>query len=127
MRRTRLLAIAAIAAIVAVPSAQAHNGTGNGWKVVASGLDNPRGIDVAKNGDIWVAEAGRGGAGPCHPGEEAGSPPSCFGNSGAFTLVHNGWQKRVVTGLPSFGDQGTGDNAIGASDVVVERQARRGH
>ena len=52
------------------------------------------------------------------PGEEQGSPPTCFGNSGAFTLVHHGWQKRVVTGLPSFGDQGTGDNALGASDIV---------
>ena len=41
-------------------------------------------------------------------------PRSCFGTSGAFTLIHNGVQKRVVTGLPSFGDEGTGDNAIGA-------------
>jgi hypothetical protein len=119
MRKRNLLALAAIAAVVAVPSAQAHNGTSGGWKTVASGLDNPRGLAVAKNGDIWVAEAGRGGAGPCRPGEEAGSPPSCFGNSGAYTRVHDGWQKRVVTGLPSFGDQGTGDNAIGATDVIV--------
>jgi hypothetical protein len=119
MRRTTLLALVAIAAVAAVPSAQAHSGTGGGWKVVASGLDNPRGLAIAKNGDIWVAEAGKGGAGPCQPGEGAGSPPSCFGASGAFTLVHNGVQKRVVTGLPSFGDQGTGDNAVGASDVFV--------
>ena len=120
MKARKLLTLAALAAMVAVPSAaQAHNGTGGGWKTVASGLDNPRGLAVAKNGDIWVAEAGRGGAGPCQPGEEAGDPASCFGNSGAFTLVHNGWQKRVVTGLPSFGDQGTGDNAIGATDVIV--------
>jgi hypothetical protein len=119
MRRRTLLALVVIAAIVAVPSAQAHSGSGNGWKTVASGLDNPRGIAVAKNGDIWVVEAGRGGAGPCHPGEGAGAPPSCFGTSGAFTLVHNGVQKRVVTGLPSFGDQTTGDNALGASDIIV--------
>jgi hypothetical protein len=120
MKARKLLALAALAAMVAVPSAaQAHNGTGGGWKTVASGLDNPRGLAVAKNGDIWVAEAGRGGAGPCQPGEEAGDPASCFGNTGAFTLVHHGWQKRVVTGLPSFGDQGTGDNAIGATDVIV--------
>jgi hypothetical protein len=119
MRRRNILALAAIAAVVAVPSAQAHNGTGS-WKVVASGLDNPRGIAVAKNGDIWVAEAGRGGAGPCQPGEEQGSPASCFGASGAYTLIHHGHQKRVVTGLPSFGDQGTGDNAVGPSDVVAD-------
>jgi hypothetical protein len=119
MRRKTLLALVAIAAIVAVPSAQAHSGTGGDWKTVATGLDNPRGIAVAKNGDIWVAEAGKGGAGPCHPGEGQGSPLACFGASGAFTLIHNGVQTRVVTGLPSFGDQGTGDNAIGAADIVV--------
>ena len=39
---------------------------------------------------------------------------SCFGTTGAFTLIHNGAQKRVVTGLPSFGDRPTGDSAIGA-------------
>jgi hypothetical protein len=119
MRRKTLLALVAIAAVAAVPSAQAHSGTSPGWKVVASGLDNPRGLAVAKNGDIWVAEAGKGGAGPCQPGEEAGDPASCYGTSGAFTLIHNGWQKRVVTGLPSFGDQGTGDNAVGATDIIV--------
>ncbi|HET6171634.1 MAG TPA: ScyD/ScyE family protein [Gaiellales bacterium] len=117
------MAVAAIAAIAAVPSAQAHSPktapSAPAWKTVASGLDNPRGLAVAKNGDIWVAEAGRGGAGPCQPGNEAGSPASCFGASGAYTLVHNGVQKRVVTGLPSFGDEGTGDAAIGASDIVV--------
>jgi hypothetical protein len=120
MQLRKLLALAVIAAIVVVPSAQAHKGDGHGWKVVASGLDNPRGLDVAKNGDIWIAEAGRGGAGPCQPGEEEGSPPSCFGSSGAFTLVHKGWQKRVVTGLPSFADQGTGDNAVGPADIVAD-------
>ena len=83
MQKRKLLALAVIAAAVAVPSAQAHSGTG-GWKVVASGLDNPRGIDVTKSGDIWIAEAGKGGSGPCQPGEEQGSPPSCFGTSGAY-------------------------------------------
>lgn len=113
----KLLAIAVIAAIVAVPSAQAHSQNGNGWKTVASGLDNPRGIALAKNGDLWIAEAGKGGAGPCFPGEEGSD--ACFGLTGAFTLVHNGWQKRVVTGLPSVADKGTGDNATGAHDIVV--------
>jgi hypothetical protein len=118
MRRKTLLALAAIAAIAAAPSAQAHSKPAPSTPtVVASGLDNPRGIALAKNGDIWVAEAGRGGAGPCFPGE--GGPDACFGNSGAFTLVHNGVQKRVVSGLPSLGDKGTGDNALGASDIIA--------
>ena len=103
-----------------MPSAQAHKGDGHGWKVVASGLDNPRGIDIAKNGDIWIAEAGKGGAGPCVASpEDPEAPPVCFGLSGAFTVVHKGWQKRVVTGLPSFATQGTGDDAEGPVDIVV--------
>ena len=121
MHLRKLLALAVIAAVAAAPSAQAHHGDGgDGWRTVASGLDNPRGIDVTWNGDVWIAEAGRGGAGPCIPGEGSDAPPSCFGNTGAYTLVHHGYQKRVVTGLPSFGDQGTGDNAIGASDIVAD-------
>ena len=51
--------------------------------------------------------------------EDPESPPVCFGLSGAFTVVHKGWQKRVVTGLPSYATQGTGNEAEGAHDVVV--------
>ena len=111
-----MLAIAVIAALVAVPAAQANKGDGNGWKVVASGLDNPRGLDVAKNGDIWIAEAGKGGAGPC-VAEPRGSRVAAGllrPARGAFTVVHKGWQKRVVSGLPSFATQGTGDDADGS-------------
>jgi hypothetical protein len=120
MQTRKLLAIAVIAAAVAVPSAQAHKGDGSAWKVVASGLDNPRGLDIAKNGDLWIAEAGRGGEGPCVASpEDPESPPVCFGASGAFTVVHKGKQARVVSGLPSIATQGTGDDAEGPHDVVV--------
>jgi hypothetical protein len=135
MRRTTLLAFAAIAAIAAAPSAQAHNGHGT-WHgkgkgvpagtVIASGLANPRGMNFDKHGDLWIAEAGSGafvnGATPagatCFPGEEGGN--SCFGTTGAFTRVHAGSQERVVTGLPSIGDQTTGGSALGASDILPD-------
>jgi hypothetical protein len=122
-----LAGLAALAALTAGPSAQAHSPkvhspkgqpSPGAWTVVASGLDNPRGLAVAKNGDIWVAEAGKGGDGPCQP-SEGGDTPSCFGTTGAFTLIHDGVQKRVVTGLPSFGEQGTGDRANGPSDIII--------
>jgi len=121
MQVRKLLALAVIAAVVVVPSAaQASKGDGHGWKVVASGLDNPRGLDIAKNGDIWIAESGKGGAGPCVASpEDPEAPPVCFGLSGAFTVVHKGHQKRVVTGLPSIATQGTGDDAEGPVDVVA--------
>ena len=118
MRGRKLAALAAIAAIAAVPSAQARSTTSSpGWKVVASGLDNPRGIAIAKNGDLWIAEAGKGGTAPCFPGGEGAT--SCFGLTGAFTVVHKGSQKRVVSGLPSVADQGTGANATGVDDITV--------
>ena len=120
MHVRRLLAVAVIAALVAVPAAQAHSGTSNGWVTVASGLDNPRGIALGSHGDLWVTEAGKGGTSPCFPNPEGpDQPASCFGNSGAFTLVHKGVQKRVVSGLPSVADEGSGDNATGPADIVV--------
>jgi hypothetical protein len=127
MHRWKLLAIAVLAAIAAVPSAQAHNGGGKHdggdkeWTVVASGLDNPRSIDIAKNGDMWIAESGRGGDGPCVESEgDPMGPQSCFGLTGAFTLVRDGVQKQVVTGLPSFATEGTGDDAEGPTDIVSD-------
>ena len=39
-------------------------------RVVASGLDNPRGLAIGPGGAIYVAEAGRGGTSPCAPSPE---------------------------------------------------------
>ncbi|KAB7744821.1 ScyD/ScyE family protein [Nostocoides sp. F2B08] len=99
------------------------------WKVVASGLDNPRQLSFGPKGDLFVAEAGRGGEGPCMTGPEGDTV--CFGKSGAITRVslgkgkHKGTQQRVLTKLPSVAAQGTaevpaGSQAIGPHDVVVE-------
>lgn len=90
---------------------------GGSLKVVASGLDNPRGLDVGRFGAIYVAEAGRGGAGPCIPGPEG--TPVCTGATGAVTKVWLGKQRRVLTGLPSTGNQGTGAAATGPQDISL--------
>ena len=37
------------------------------YDVVASNLDNPRQLTFSPNGALYVAEAGRGGDGPCIP------------------------------------------------------------
>jgi glucose/arabinose dehydrogenase len=39
-------------------------GGGGGVKVVADGLDNPRGIGFGPDGALYVAESGSGGPGP---------------------------------------------------------------
>ena len=85
-------------------------------EVVATGLNSPRGLDVAPNGDVYVAEAGKGGNGPCLPGPEGGEV--CLGATGSVTAIENGneEQHRVVTGLPSLAEEG-GFAALGPSDV----------
>ena len=89
------------------------------WDVVASGLDNPRQLSF-RGSSLYVAEAGKGGGGPCIEGPEG---DSCLGLSGAITRVKNGNQSRVLTGLPSLAAP-DGSGAIGPSDVVVVRDNR---
>ena len=66
--------------------------------VVMSGLDNPRGLAFGPEGALYVAEAGRGGGGPCVMLRMA---LQCYGPSGAVTRYWKGVQERILTGLPS--------------------------
>jgi len=95
------------------------------WEVVATGLDNPRGLSFAPNGDLYVAEAGRGGNGACVQGPEG---LACYGASGAVTritsLATTPKQERVVTGLPSLAPppsaENAGQGALGPHDVSFQ-------
>ena len=84
------------------------------WQVVATGLDNPRGLDFAPNGALYIAEAGRGGNGPTVTGGDGGMLR--FGLSGSITRLFKGEQERIVTGLPSLADA-QGGQAIGPSAI----------
>lgn len=92
-------------------------------ETVASGLWNPRGINFAPNGALYVAEAGKGGPGPCVPSPVFPFPPRCYGETGAVTRIlpnesaPAGSFVRVVTGLPSL-VLGTGVVEGGPSDVA---------
>jgi sugar lactone lactonase YvrE len=118
--RTRVLALLAAGGVgvgVAVAPAQAETSR---TTVVASGLDNPRLLSFSPDGDLYVAESGRGGSGPCATHPELGK--FCFGESGAITRVSpNGSERRVVTGLPSLGGA---DDSIGPMDVDVRSGGR---
>jgi sugar lactone lactonase YvrE len=83
-------------------------------------LDNPRGLAFDKKGALFVAEAGRGGAGPCQVLRPAdlGGAPSCYGPSGRISRYWKGHQEAVVTGLPSYA-LATGSNATGPDDLAV--------
>ncbi len=84
------------------------------WEVVASGLDNPRGLAFDPRGALYVTESGRGGEGPCLVGPEGDEV--CYGATGAVTRIWRGTQKRVVDGLPSLADH-EGGFAIGPTDI----------
>jgi hypothetical protein len=68
--------------------------------VVMSGLDNPRGLAFGPEGALYVAEAGRGGEGPCIT---LRGGPQCYGPTGAVSRLWRGEQERIATGLPSYG------------------------
>ena len=90
-------------------------------EVVARALSNPRGLAFDAAGNLLIAEAGTGGDGPC----TAGPDPMCFGRTGAVTSVMpNGMQQRVVTGLPSLARR-DGTFAIGAHDLAMEPRSQR--
>jgi hypothetical protein len=95
--------------------------------VVASGLDNPRQLTFDRHGDLYVAESGHGGDGPCVPSGDDPTVETCFGTSGAIARIHHGRVRQVVTGLPSLAPQVAtqggqlppGAQAAGPSDVAV--------
>ncbi len=71
---------------------------------IADGLANPRGIAFAPNGALYVAESGKGGAGPpCTPSPPNPTVNRCYGETGAVTRIVPGvGVQRIVTGLPSM-------------------------
>ena len=83
-------------------------------ETVATGLDNPRGLNFGPWG-LYVAESGTGGEGPCITGGE--DAEVCYGATGAVTVINRKYgQHRITTGLPSLAPAG-GAEASGPSDV----------
>lgn len=120
-RRTTLAVLAASAvamlALGGAASGQAPEPLGaSPFKVVAKGLDNPRGLAIGPNGTLYVAEAGKGGTGPCGVNAEGGK--ACYGKSGAVTRLKDGAQRRLIKGLPSYAGE-DGAAATGPHDVSV--------
>ena len=92
--------------------------SGGPVEVVASGLDSPRHLEFGDRGDLFVAEAGRGGTRePCFDSPEGFA---CVGNTGAVTKVdRHGRQSRVAKGLASYANKETGGGGIGPHGIAV--------
>jgi hypothetical protein len=113
MRKLRLVALViALCALAAALGASGNAVTPPGT-VVMSGLDNPRHLAFGPEGGLYVAEAGRGGSGPCIFIRGA---TQCAGTTGAVSRLWKGVQSRIVTGLPSYaaapGNGATGPHGI---------------
>jgi hypothetical protein len=108
----RLIAAAAVTLAVALTGASGAGAATT--SVVMSGLDNPRGLAFGPEGALYVAEAGRGGPGPCFVPPARGGL-ACYGPTGAVSRLWRGEQERVATGLPSYA--GLAGDATGAHDI----------
>ena len=116
MRLRWLVPVMLFAAVVAAPVAQAHGG-GPQIQTIATGLDSPRHLAFGPWGDLYVAEAGRGGDGPCFAAAEG---PACMGDSGAVTKIDRwGHQTRIADHLASFANTPGNVNAIGPHGITV--------
>jgi hypothetical protein len=115
MRRLRFVLPAVVLALGVAPSAQASGGL---VQEVAAGLNSPRHLEFGDRGDLFVAEAGRGGTKePCFDSPEGFA---CVGNTGAVTKVdRHGRQSRVATGLASYANKDTGGGGIGPHGITV--------
>lgn len=105
---TGALASAGVLATVGVPAAEATPGAASTVTVVASGLNNPRGV-AWSSGRLYVAEAGTGGSdcpaglmGPEHR-------PVCVGLTGSIAQIDRGRARNIVSGL--FSSAGPGGAA----------------
>ena len=108
---------AAVAAVVlgcALVTAQLATGASSGVRVLASGLNNPRGVTVGPDGAVYVANAGAAGRICIGKGQNA----QCGGFTGSITKVVDGKAQRLSTGFLSIGGR-DGSFSTGVDDVVV--------
>ena len=98
---------------------------------VMTGLANPRGLAWGPEGALYVAEAGRGGTGPCFI--VLGSTV-CYGPTGGVSRLWHGEQERIVSDLPSWvitsnksgqaeGPNGISFNGLGNAYVSIGLEA----
>ena len=79
-----LASLVVLVGLLVVPTSAVVSSTPT-VEVVASALDNPRGLAIGPDGAVYVAEAGRGGDGPCIT--NSAMRVVCYGATGAITRI----------------------------------------
>ena len=119
IRRLRLLTLGACAsATLLVLDAAAEAAPTYKAKTLAMGLESPRGVAIAPNGNLVLSEAGRGGTGSCLTTATGNSV--CYGTSGALGLFNfsTNSYSRAITGLPSLARQDNYEDATGLNKLT---------
>ena len=114
LRRLSHFAMVGAISLALVPPASAGGDSDKKATVIASGLNNPRGLVWTRGRSFFLAEAGTGGSGPCQPGPFG---QTCVGLTGAVTHVRSGGVHQLVH-LPSIA-LADGSFAFGTHDVAV--------
>ena len=113
-----------IASVGLVTIAGTKAARANSYEVVADGLDNPRGIVFDANGNLYVAESGKGGDGSdgrCIPSPSAQYLNLCAAENGSVLKVApDGTKTTVLSNLPSIGLAPTGEQAAGPADIKFD-------
>lgn len=93
------------------------------FTTIATGLHNPRGLNFAPDGSLYVAEAGAPGTASTLCGMMGNGQIKCYAETGSIALIdtETGLVTRVVTGLPSLiSADGTANGATGVHDVSFQ-------
>jgi len=113
--------------LFAIPASADDSSGGLTVEVIATGLDNPRGLTVRYD-TLYIAQSGKGGDGSLgclEEGAEGGAV--CLGDTGkvsSLKLATNAAVKDLLTGLPSIAgapeSDDPGGSASGPSDVSID-------
>ncbi len=121
-----LAPLAVVAVVVNTTAQAAERQAQEGIEVVATDLDNPRGLTFGPDGSLFVAEAGQGGSGDCMPNPEGGEDV-CYGETGAITRIisptSTPTQSQVISGLASVAVS-SGMGATGPHDLVFDENGQ---
>ena len=113
MRVSRVTAAClAAAALIASAPASATDLFGT---VIASGLNNPRGLAFGPDGALYIAETGI--VQTSGPSITVRGSTFYYSETGSITRVFDGTQTRIVTGLPSLGSP-TSPETTGPADIA---------